>query len=82
MAEKSMLDMIVEKMEFNKDMQNLEMDTQLNKAKMLQKVQKRKQEMEQQAMEMRASGQLRFQSSNPDDGYNYPLIDVIGNISK
>lgn len=77
----SLLDMIVEKLQFEKDMQTMQMDNQLNQAKMMQKVQNYKQSRAKQADELMASGQMRFQSSDPNDPANYPLIDVVGKLS-
>lgn len=77
----SLLDMVVEKLQFEKDMQTMQMDNQLNQAKMLQKAQDYKQSRAKQAEEMMASGQLRFQSTDPNDPANYPLIDVVGKLS-
>ena len=70
---KPTLDMVVERLEAKKELQNLSSQNELNQAKMARLLAKLKASEAKHLEEARASGQLQYQSTNPDDGYNYPI---------
>jgi len=73
---------LVEKLEHDKKVKDLTEQNRINQAKMLEEIAKYNKKKEEAMGKLHAKGMLGYQSTNPDDGYNYPIAQTFNKINQ
>lgn len=73
---------LVDKLEHEKKINDLHSSSQINRAKMMEEIAKYDSKKQDAMAQLQSKGMLQYQSSNPNDGNNYPLIDVFAKLNR
>lgn len=73
---------LIDKLEYDKKVGQLSQQSKINQLKIVQETGKLRDKQRKMMEQMASSGLLQYQSGNPDDPYNYPLIDVLAGKSR
>ena len=73
---------LVGKLEHEKKVRDLAEDNKINQAKMIEEIAKYNKQKQDSMTKLHSKGMLGYQSTNEDDGYNYPIAQTFSKINQ